>query len=219
MSDGLPAPITEQARTVGQVWGVFLPLALGVLAMVVLLVGFVVIRYRRRGDGLPAQNQYRIKLELVYTVVPLLVVLGLFGLTVVTLPDVESTGPDPDLQVEVVGFQWQWQFSYPESGVVVRGTDSTEPVLTLPEGADVRFEISSADVIHSFWVPGFRFKRDAIPGRTTAFDVTITGDPGDYPGGVCAEFCGLDHDKMRFSVRILPADEFDAWLVDQEEGA
>ena len=86
----------------------------------------------------------------------------------------------------------------------------------LPTGTKVQFDLRSVDVIHSFWIPGFRFKRDMFPGQTQSFQVDVGTTTGSWPGsGVCAEFCGLDHHKMRFSVRIVSPDEFRQWL--QEE--
>ena len=87
-----------------------------------------------------------------------------------------STATTPDLTVHVTGFQWQWQFDYPESGVRVTGTDLERPELVLPTGAEVRFDLTSVDVIHSFWIPGFRFKRDLFPGQTQSFEVDIGDD-------------------------------------------
>ena len=83
----------------------------------------------------------------------------------------------------------------------------------LPAGATVQFDLTSIDVIHSFWIPGFRFKRDMFPGQTQTFQVDVGDRTGSWPDtGVCAEFCGLDHHKMRFSVRIVTPDEFQPWL-------
>jgi cytochrome c oxidase subunit II len=218
----IPAPLTDRAETVSDVWRTFLPLAAGVLGLVVVLVLYVAIRFRRRDDRLPPQTRYRPAIEVAYTVVPLLVVIVLFAVTVRTISTVDATVADPDLVVDVEGFQWQWRFTYPDSGVVVTGDDPEAvpvgelkpPELVLPAGATVRFNLSSRDVIHSFWVPGFLFKRDAIPGSPTSFDVTVTDEPGVHPGGACAEFCGLYHARMLFTVRIVEPTEFDRWLAD-----
>jgi cytochrome c oxidase subunit II len=93
-------------------------------------------------------------------------------------------------------------------------------VLVLPAGATVQFDLESIDVVHSFWLTVFRFKRDAIPGSPSSFRVDMDDTTGFFPNaGVCAEFCGLDHALMRFSVRILPPAEFDAWLDERQEEA
>jgi cytochrome c oxidase subunit 2 len=95
----------------------------------------------------------------------------------------------------------------------VVGTPDDPPEAVLPTGGPVRVVLTSPDVIHSFYVPEFLFKRDAIPGRTTSFDLTIER-PGIYRGR-CAEFCGLDHWRMRFTIRAVSPTEFEAWLAGQ----
>jgi cytochrome c oxidase subunit II len=210
---GLAPPLTEQAGDIDDVWDVFFIAALVLGVLVVGLIFYVVIRYRRRGAGLPVQRREHIPLEVAYTVVPLLIVGALFGLTVASLDKVDAKVTDPDVTIVVTGFQWQWQFDYPASGARVTGTDMLEPELVLPAGRSVRFELKSLDVIHSFWIPGFRFKRDMFPGQTQTFDVDVDDRTGSWPDtGVCAEFCGLDHHKMRFSVRIVTPAEFTQWL-------
>ena len=120
----------------------------------------------------------------------------------------------PDVTVEVLGFQWQWQFTYPDLGVTVTGNRDAQPELVLPSNSRVRFRLTSADVIHAFWIPGFRFKRDVIPGQEQEFDVEVLDLTGDFPNtGVCAEFCGVDHAYMRFDVRIVTPEEFQGWAA------
>ena len=216
----LDPPVTEQAAQADRVWDLFLFLGYGVLALIVVLVCYVVVRFRRRDDRLPRQKHYNIPMEVTYTLVPLLVVVGLFAVTVVTVRAIDETDPDPDLVVHVTAFQWQWQFDYPETGArIVGGAGDDIPELVLPASSTVRFELESLDVIHSFWITAFRFKRDMIPGRPSEFSVRIKDEPGFYPNaGVCAEYCGFDHALMQFSVRILPADEFETWIADQPVG-
>ena len=99
-------------------------------------------------------------------------------------------------------------------GITITGTDDRRAELVLPSESRVRFRVTSVDVIHSFWIPGFRYKRDLIPGQPTEFDVDVVDHTGVFPNsGACAEFCGVDHALMRFDVRILPGDEFDAWVT------
>ena len=212
----VPPPLTDQADDIDRVWNVFLFIALGVVALVAILVAVVVIRFRRRSSALPRQRRENIPFEVGYTAVPLLVVGGLFALTVYSTQAVDEVDDDVDLVVDVIGFQWQWQFAYPEAGVQVVGTDRVVPELVLPAGASVRFDMTSLDVIHSFWIPGFRFKRDVFPDQETSFQVDVGERTGFWENtGVCAEFCGLDHTTMRFSVRIVTPDEFDAWLAQE----
>jgi cytochrome c oxidase subunit 2 len=211
-----PPPLTDQANDIDRVWDVFLYIAFGVGALVAVLLVIVVIRFRRRGSALPRQVHEHIPLEVAYTAVPLLIVGGLFALTVISLQAVEATDDDVDLVVDVIGFQWQWQFDYPDSGVRVLGSEQVVPELVLPAGSSVEVQLTSLDVLHSFWIPGFRFKRDVFPGETTSFQVDVSERTGFFENtGVCAEFCGLDHHEMRFSVRIVSPDEFDRWLVQE----
>jgi len=216
----LPPPLTDQAESVERAWNVFLWIGYGVLALVVVLVLWVMIRYRRRDDRLPRQTHYNIPMEIAYTAIPLLIVLGLFAVTFVTVRAIEDLDDEPDQVVEVVGYQWSWEFTYPDAGVtIVDVEDDEDPVLVLPASSTVRFDLESADVIHSFWITAFRFKRDMIPGSASSFRVDIGDTTGWFPNtGVCAEFCGLDHARMQFSVRILPPEEFDAWLAAQPTG-
>lgn len=208
-------PLTEQATDLDRIWDGYLVVGFAVGALVAVLVTWSVVRYRRRGDGLPSQRQYHIPLEVAYTLIPLLIVVGLFAVTFQSIHKVDDTSGPIDLEVDVTAFQWQWQFDYPKAGARSVGAGDHRAELVLPAGARVRFEVTSRDVIHSFWIPGFRFKRDAIPGQTTSFVVTMTRRTGDYPdSGVCAEFCGVDHARMRFDVRIVSADQFQAWLAD-----
>jgi cytochrome c oxidase subunit 2 len=210
-------PLTEQAEDLDRLWDVFLVIAGVVALLVAVLVVFVVLRGRRR-TGLPTQTRVHIPLELAYTAVPLLVVAALFAMTVGSVRAVDrlEDPEDVDLVVEVVGFQWQWQFGYPAAGVIVTGSDRERPELALPAGATVRFDLTSLDVIHSFWIPGFRFKRDVFPGDDTSFQVDVGTTTGSWPDtGVCAEFCGLDHAYMRFDVTVLTPSDFDAWLAER----
>jgi cytochrome c oxidase subunit 2 len=211
-------PLTEQAVELDRVWTLFLVIAGVVGAIVGALIAWSIVRYGRRADDdVPSQRQYHVPLELTYTVVPLLLVVVLFVVSVRSIHRVEASDGEPDLVVQVTGFQWQWQFDYPAAGARSVGVADTVPELALPADSTVRFELTSRDVIHSFWVPGLRFKRDLFPGETSDFQVDVGDHVGFYEHtGSCAEFCGLDHARMRFSVRILSPQDFDAWLADHQ---
>ena len=117
--------------------------------------------------------------------------------------------------MDVTGLQWGWRFQYPESDVTVVGDAHHPPTLVLPAGRTIGFDLVSVDVIHSFYVPAFLDKRDVVPGEENRVDVTTTR-PGRF-SGLCAEFCGLDHARMGFTVDVVPPSEFEAWLVAQRQ--
>lgn len=209
---GLPESVTVQGDEVTRIWRIFTSIALVIGLLVWGLILWSVIRYRRRSDELPKQTLYNIPIELVYTTLPLLVVAFLFSVTMQGVDRVNALASDPDLTVEVTGFQWQWRFNYPEHGIDVVGEVDRPAVMVLPEGATVRVVLSSTDVIHAFWLPEFLIKRDAIPGRVTQFDMKVT-QTGTFDSGRCAEYCGLNHAQMNFTVEAVPQAEFDAWAA------
>jgi len=213
---GAPRAATEQGADTTSLWRIFFIGAVAVAALIWVLVLWSVLRYRRRrgdDDELPPQRQYNNRMEVLYTVVPIVAVVFLFAITIVVTEKVTSTSARPDVTVAVHGFQWQWRFEYQDRGVVINGVQGSPPQLVLPVGETIQFDLISDDVIHSFWVPEFLEKRDLIPGQKNEVQVKIT-EPGEWTGR-CAEFCGLDHWLMTFTVRAVPPDEFQAW-VDQE---
>ena len=210
---GAPDPVTGQGEEVLGLWRGFHWIGLGVGLLIWGLVVFSVLRYRRRNDELPSQSPENIPVEIAYTVAPLVVVIGLFAFTVGTQQEVTALSEDPDVVVDVVGFQWSWQFHYPEEGVTIRSDGVGAPEMVLPVGSTIRFRLRSSDVIHSFWVPRFLVKRDLIPGIDNEIEVEVT-EAGEWEGR-CAEFCGLDHYRMNFSVAAVEPAAYQAWLDDQ----
>jgi cytochrome c oxidase subunit II len=210
---GLPEPASDNGDQILGLWRGAVLAGLAVAALIWALVAWSILRYRRRNDDLPSQTPENIPLEIAYTVTPLLVVAVLFGFTMVTQERVTGAEDRPDLEVEVVGFQWSWEFRYTDLGVEVESMGEEDPVLVLPVGATVRFDLVAVDVNHSFWVPEFLEKRDLIPRVDNAIDLEVTR-AGEWTGR-CAEFCGLKHWAMRFGVRAVPQDEFDRWVREQ----
>ena len=207
---GAPEPVSGQGRDVLALWQGTHWAAAAVGLLIWGLVVFAVLRYRRRNDDLPSQSPENIPLEIAYTVAPLVIVAVLFAFTVGTEQRVSALSDDPDVVVDVVGFQWSWQFDYPEEGVTVVSDGVRAPRMVLPVGSTVRFRVSSPDVNHSFWVPRFLVKRDLIPGVHNEIDVDVV-EEGEWAGR-CAEFCGLEHYRMRFEVAAVPEAEYRAWL-------
>ncbi len=210
--NGAPSGATLQGRQVFALWTVFFWTGVGVAAVVYALIFWSIIRYRKRSDRLPPQFTHNTLLEIVYTTIPVLIVSGLFALTVrtETYLDRVPSASDPAVTVHVSAFQWSWRFDYEGTGVSIIGTPDHPPEVVVPTGQTVRIILTSPDVAHAFWVPGFLFKRDAIPGITNRFDVDVQ-TAGTY-FGECAEFCGLDHARMQFTVKAVPPDEFRRWL-------
>lgn len=204
-------PATAQGSVLLGDWTIFLYTAIAVYAVVVVLILIPAIVWRRRGETLPAQFGGNSPLEIGYTIAPLLIVAALFYVTLTREWRVEAESPKPYTTVLVTGFRWSWRFEYPSTGLTITGTPQSPPELALPLRETTQIDLTSSDVNHAFWVPQFLFKRDAIAGFRNSFDLTPTR-AGVYRG-VCAEFCGLAHAGMTFTVRVLPRREFDVWLA------
>jgi len=212
-SFGAPSGGTQQGEDINQLWRIFFVAALVVAAVVYGLIAWSIVRYRKRAgaEELPPQFRANIPVEVIYTVIPILVVIGLFVATFRTETKVEHVSSSPRVRVEALAFTWGWRFTYEGSGVIVAsGPEDGPPQLVLPLGQIVRIHLTSDDVIHAFYVPGFLFKRDAIPGHPTDFNLTPS-KAGTYLGE-CAEFCGLNHAFMTFIVRVVTPTQFTAWL-------
>jgi cytochrome c oxidase subunit 2 len=226
-SFGAPDPASEEGDRILELWQGFLLTALGVFALVWGLLIFVLLRYRRRsqtagdpdaaddGDAIPSQRAYNIPVEIVYTAIPIVVVAVLFGFSVATETSVTSVSEEPAVVIDVIGFQWSWQFEYVDEGVTVTGEPDESPEMVLPLDQPVQLNLIANDVIHSFWVPDFLSKRDLIPGVDNTIEIT-PNRVGTFVGR-CAEYCGLDHWQMDFSVRVAPEADYQAWLDERRE--
>jgi cytochrome c oxidase subunit II len=223
---GWPDGITDRSESMRELWTGSVIAALVVGIAVWGLILYSVVRHRKRGDELPKQTAYNLPLEIVYTILPFLIIAALFFYTVVVQNRVMERSDSPDETIAVNAFKWNWQFVYPETSgpdgqpVNTVGTSSEIPILVLPTDRSIRFEVASADVIHSFWVPEFLFKLDVIPGnengRDNVFEVTVQ-EEGAYVGR-CAELCGTYHAYMNFEVRAVSGDDYDAYLEARESG-
>ena len=213
---GAPDPAAEEGESIWHLWQGFFIVALLVGGLVWGLLVYVLLRYRSRGDTdpdeLPSQNAYNIPLEIFYTAVPILLVAGLFGFSVATQERVDRLVDDPDVSVDVVGFQWSWEFHYVDEDITVRGGPDEQPEMVLPVDEIVHLRLDADDVNHSFWVPDFLSKRDLIPGLVNEIQITPT-KIGTYVGR-CAEYCGLDHWRMLYTVRVVSRDDYEAWVDD-----
>lgn len=214
---GFPEPSTVQGHRILGLWQGSTIAALAVGGFVLALILFASFRYRKRGDALPPQVHYNIPIEVLYTVVPFVIVSVLFYFTAVDEVYVDKLSAKPDLTVNITGFQWSWQFEYPDSKLVITGRQGQPPQLVIPTGRKILFTEVSPDVIHSWWVPEFLFKRDVIPGRRNKFEVTADRE-GTYAGR-CAEFCGLYHSRMLFTVRVVRPVQFEQFIASARSAA
>jgi len=211
-----PEPKTEVGRDVFNLYVVVLILAGIVFVGVEGFILYAVVRYRRKpGDEtLPEQLHGNTTVEIIWTLIPTVIVFILFGVSMVTLADVEARSENPAVTVQVDGFQWNWTFRY-EDGPVVQAQGGEPPVLTVPVGEPVRLVLNSLDVNHSFYVPQFLIKRDLIDlgenGHDNELEFTIT-EAGTY-AGQCAEFCGTSHAEMIFVVEAIDRAAYDEYIA------
>lgn len=212
---GIPEPATRQSEEVFDLWQGSWIAALIIGAFVWGLILWSAFRYRKRSDALPRQVRYNMPIEVLYTVIPFVIVTTFFYFTAVITQRQDRITEDPDVVIGVVGFQWNWQFNYVNEDLQVTTQPGQVPVLVLPTEQRIRFVLNSTDVQHSFWVPKFLFKRDVVPGRDNQFEIEITRE-GTYRGR-CAEFCGVDHDRMIFEVRAVSSEEYDAFVAEAQE--
>jgi cytochrome c oxidase subunit II len=213
----LPAPATTEARDVASLYTIFLGVAAVVAAIVIGLASWSIVRYRARGhQDLPVQTHGNTRLEILWTVVPAVTIAVLFGFTLVTLARVDKVDPvEPNrgAEIDVTAFRWGWTFSYPAEGITVSGVQEPGPEVIVPVGEPITVRLNSADVVHAFYVPRFLFKRDVVPGRENVFQFTVE-EAGSY-GGQCAEFCGLYHARMPFTVTAMSRSDYETWLAAQ----
>ncbi len=221
---GWPRGVTPQAEKMRVLWSSSAIAGLVVGVLVWGLIFWAVLRYRRRAGApdLPPQVTHNLPIEILYTVIPFLIISVLFYYTAVDESFVDHETGKADLQVSVVGFRWNWKFGYvgerdnQNRFIETVGSSDQIPVLVLPVNKKILFTETSPDVIHSFFVPEFLFKRDVIPGRTNSFEVTVNRT-GAFVGR-CAEFCGTYHSMMNFEMRAVSTSDFARWLADRRQG-
>lgn len=218
---GLPVAASAEAPNMGDLWiGAWIASFI-IGGLVWGLIGWSVVRYRRREGDAPAprQTKYHLPLELLYTLVPFLIIGVLFFYTVKAHDALIDQTGEPDTTISVIGQRWSWTFNYMEednpalnTNAHDGGTPEVIPDLYLPVDKKVRFNLYAADVIHSFWVPSFYFKMDMIPGHPNSFDVT-PNRIGVYPGK-CAELCGTYHSQMVFNVHVVSEEDYNAKILE-----
>jgi cytochrome c oxidase subunit II len=197
-----------------RVQDLYLPVGLAVLAVVVCAFAFAVVRYRARPGRVPRPTRDRNVLEAAIATVIAGVVAVLLVTTLRANADITDTARHgrPGFAVDVLTYRWGWQFTYPSlPGVVDRTRPNAPPVLHVPAGTTVRFRMRTDDVVHAFWVPAVKFKTDAWPGTTRTFDLVFP--EGEALSGHCAQYCGLEHSDMVFTVDAMAPADFRAWVA------
>ncbi|WP_442358350.1 aa3-type cytochrome oxidase subunit II [Kineosporia succinea] len=199
-------------------------LIVGVIVWGLTIWCMIVYRRRKGETGFPAQIRYHLPLEVMYTVVPVMMVAVLFGHTANIQSELLSTKTKPDVTIGVVGKQWSWDFNYKDSDVYEtgvmgqldgqEGAEAELPTLYLPVNKLVQFDLTARDVIHSFWVPAFLMKMDTVPGIENNFQVRPQRE-GTFKGK-CAELCGEYHSEMLFNVKVVSQAEYDQHMADLE---
>ena len=201
---------SEQAGPIDTLFDVMIVLSSFVFAIVMVMFGYAIWRYRAKpgdeSDGEPIHGNTR--LEIAWTVIPTIIVLFGAGYSWVVLDDIEAREADP-LRVNVTGQQFKWTFEYPESGV-------TSNELHVPVDRQLEVHVSALDVLHSFWVPEWRIKRDLVPtgggGDEVDNEFVVTPNEEGTFSLVCTELCGAGHATMRAFVYVEPEQKFEAWL-------
>jgi len=196
-------------------WGV------GIIAWGLMFFAIIVYRRRKGETGLPAQLRYNNPIETLFTIVPLIITVGFFAFTARDMAAIEQPTANPDVKIQVVAKQWSWDFNYVngnvfDSGVQSqfageKGSEAALPVLYLPVNKSVQIDLTSHDVIHSFWVVDFLYKKDMFPGRINHMYFTPQVE-GTYKGK-CAELCGEYHSMMLFNVKVVSQAEYDAHIA------
>lgn len=215
--------VTNHTERIVSLWtGSWIVLwSVGIIAWGLMFWAIIVYR-RRKGDAeIPPQLRYNMPIETLFTIVPFVLVLGFFALTARDMGEIEKPVAS-DYRIEVIGKQWSWDFNYTnnnvfDSGIQYQedGTEAELPTLYLPVDRTVEIDLISRDVIHSFWVIDFLYKKDVFPGRVNKMYLTPQVI-GDYKGK-CAELCGEFHSMMLFNVKVVSQAEYDAHVSDLAE--
>jgi cytochrome c oxidase subunit 2 len=209
-SFGAHAGATTSSKSVYHLWQGFSIGAVIIGGFVVVLFCYAILRFRRKGDNIPRQSQYHLPAEVLYTVIPILVVFGLFAATLV-VENKEVANPKTNVTVDVNAFQWGWKFTYPGTSTVVIGQTTQAPTMVIPVNTNVHINLTSTDVIHGFYVKEFNFSRYALPGVLNQFTIQAVKTGTFF--GQCTQLCGLYHSLMFFDVKVVTMPQYTAWLA------
>ena len=226
--------VTELSREIYGLHMLILWICVAIAVAVFAVMIYSIATFRKSKGAVPATFDHNTKAEVIWTVIPVLILVGMAVPAAQTLVKIDDTRGS-ELTIKVTGYQWKWQYEYVDQGVsfystlarssdVARQLDSgidprsvenylleVDNPLVVPQGRKVRVLITANDVIHAWWVPDFGMKKDAIPGYIN--EMWFRADETGTFRGQCAELCGRDHGFMPVVVEVLPQDEFDAWLA------
>jgi cytochrome c oxidase subunit II len=208
-----PAQASTQAKETDTLYHVLVIASIPIFVIVVSVILYSVWQFHMKPgeelkDGPPIHGNTR--LEVFWTAIPTVLLLGLVGYSFVVLRNNEKK-PAREIQIGVTGQQFAWSYQYPPS--LTGGAPLNSDQLYVPKGVSVDFALHSKDVIHAFWIPAFRLQEDVVPGITTHWRTTPTLT-GSYPI-VCNMLCGLGHSLMRSTVHVVPEGQFKAWIKSQ----
>jgi len=197
----LPSPVTAEGKKIKTLYQATLAISFIVYFLVTAGIIWAIFRYRRRGPEIPVQVHGSSLLEITWTVIPILILVGLFIPAVVLVIDLKTppAAGETDLTVEAIGHQWWWEFDYPDQKIKVQATppnyeDLDPPRLVVPVGKNVVIRVRSTDVVHSFYAPHALYKMQAIPGNVNEMHLKVE-KAGEYHGQ-CYQFCGHRHSDM-----------------------
>lgn len=206
-----------------------LPVIVGITLLVLFLLLFVIARFNRRANPVPSKTAHNTALEVAWTGIPILILVGISVPSVALINKQFTPAPEKAITIKATGNQWYWTYKYPDNGdievisnmlphdkAVANGEPSQLAVdnrMVVPVGEPIRFQTTGADVIHSFAVPSLWFKIDAVPGKLNEKQLIIN-EPGVYYGQ-CSELCGARHGYMPIAIEALPRDQFNRWVLEQ----
>jgi cytochrome c oxidase subunit 2 len=211
-SSVLAVALVDTRHEYRHLFSIYVPIAVGVFAVIALVTASAVLRYRLRAPQSAARWHENNPLEGGYALMLGLVVVFLLYLTFTAEHRVDTVAnrERPAVTIDVIGAKWEWTFVYP-GGITRRSGTVGHQALVVPTGEAVRFRMSSLDVIHAFWIPHTDYKHDLIPGSTQL--ATLDFPTAGAFQGECAEFCGLRHADMLFSVHAVPPPKFHEWIA------
>ena len=229
----LPKPVTQTGRDIYDLHMLIFWICLGILALVSAVMFYSIFRHRKRKGHVAAHFTHSTKMEIVWTIIPTLILIAMAIPSTATLIKMEDS-TEADMAIKVTAYQWKWEYEYMDSGVRFFSNLSTpreqiegveekgehyllevDNHVVIPSGKKVRFVMTSNDVIHAWWIPEFGAKKDAIPGFVNEFWVNVDeGAEGTYRG-VCAELCGKDHGFMPIVVDVVTQDQYDTWVSEE----